>query len=116
MNWISSSRWLWRGLRGQSVTFAALFALGILGVSVLHLLRRMLHAMHAPWYVWLILPFVIVATVARWETRILPDEAQRKRWSRGLIFGSLALALLIAKFTPSSEPREIQESVTHADR
>jgi 4-hydroxybenzoate polyprenyltransferase len=115
MNWISNSRWLWRAMRGQSVTFAALFALGTLGVSVLHVLRRVLHAMHAPWYLWLLLPFVIVSVAARWETRLLPDEAQRKRWARGLIFGSLALALLIAKFARTSEP-DNPTAVTHASK
>lgn len=102
-------------MRGQSVTFAALFALGMLGFSVLHALRRMLHAMHAPWYLWLLLPFVIVSAASRWETRLLPDEAQRKRWARGLVFGSVALALLIAKFAPTPEP-ENRQTVTHASK
>jgi hypothetical protein len=114
MNWISSSRWFWRGLRGQSVTFAALFAFGLLGFSVFHGLRLMLHAMHAPWYLWLILPFVIVSGVARWETQILPDESQRRRWSRWLIFGSIALSIVIATLTPAAGSEENRQTATHS--
>ena len=95
-------------MRGQSVTFAALFALGLLGVSVLHVLRRMLHAMHAPWYLWLLLPFVIVSAAARWETRLLPDEDKRRRLARWLVFGSIALALLIAKLAPAPQSETTQ--------
>jgi len=116
MNWISSSRWLWRGLRGQSVTFAALFALGILGFSVLRMLRHLLHAMHAPWYLWLILPFVIVSAAARWETTLFPDERQRRLWSRGLVLGSLVLALAIAELTPKAPEDTRGESRHSASR
>lgn len=111
MNWFSSSRWLWRGLRGQSVTFAALFALGLLGFSVLHALRHLLHAVHAPWYLWLILPFALVSAAARWETVLFPDELQRRRWSRGLIFGSIAIGLLLARCSPAADREESGSAV-----
>ena len=114
MNWIFSSRWFWRGLRGQSVTFSALFALGLLGFSVMRILRHLLHAMHAPWYLWLILPFVIVSTAARWETTLFPDELQRKRWSRGLIVGSVVLAFAIAQLTPSPPPDSARNAPEHS--
>ena len=114
MNWLSGSRWLWRGLRGQSVTFSALFACALLGVSVLRILRHVLHALHAPWYLWLLLPFVIVSAVARWEVIWLPDEQCRRLWSRGLIFGSLAVALLLAQLKPKAEVNPSHPSATRS--
>ena len=103
-------------MRGQRVTFAALFALGMLGLSVIHLLRRMLHAMHAPWYLWLLLPFVLVSAASRWETRLLPDERQRKLWARGLVFGSIVLALVIAKLAPNPPSDQLRQTTTPETR
>ena len=100
MNWFSGASWFWKGLRGQSVTFAALFAFGLLGFSVIRALRHLLHAMHAPWYLWLLLPIVLVSWLSRWETNWLPDEQQRRRWSRSLIFGAIGVSVLIGLCTP----------------
>lgn len=90
--------WLWRALRGKSVTFAALFACGVLGVSIVGGFRHLLSRLGAPWYVWLLLPMIVVAIVARKETEWLPDLDERRKWSKRLVFGSIILSLVIAKF------------------
>jgi hypothetical protein len=100
MNWFVGTSWLWKGLRGQSVTFAALFALGVLGLSIVRVLRHVLSALGAPWYLWLLLPVILVGGLARREHQWMPNEQMRRRWSRGLIFGSLGISLLIARCAP----------------
>lgn len=92
--------WIWRALRGHSVTFAALFALSILGVSVIGGFRHLLRELGLPWIFLLIIPAVVIAVVARKEKTWLPDPEKRRRWARGLVLGSIAAAMVIAKLTP----------------
>lgn len=87
-------------MRGHSVTFAALFTLALLGFSVFAWLRRLLGALGAHWLVLLLLPGIVIALLARKEREWIPDEAERRKWARGLIFGSLVAAGLSAVFFP----------------
>lgn len=105
LNPLSALSWSWRALRGHSVTFAALFALSLLGVSVLSGFRHLLARAGAPWYIWLLVPIFLVAYLARKETQWLPQLETRRRWARGLFFGSIVIALLIAKFGPAHRDR-----------
>ena len=100
LNPFSALSWSWRALRGHSVTFAAMFALGLLGISLVSEFRHLLTRLDAPWYAWLLIPMVVIGYVAKKESEWLPDVARRKRWARILFFGSIALAILIAKFGP----------------
>ena len=100
VNPLSGFSWFWRAWRGNSVTFAALFASGMLGLSVLSWFRHVLSRWGAPWYLWLLLPFFLVAILARKETEWLPDPALRMRCARWLIFGSIVIVVLSAKFAP----------------
>jgi hypothetical protein len=100
LNPLAALSWSWRALRGHSVTFAALFALGILGVSIVGEIREALGDLGAPWYAWLLIPVFAVAYLAKKETEWLPELKQRKRWARGLFFGSILIAVLWAKFGP----------------
>lgn len=102
--------WTWRALRGHSVTFAVLFACGLLGGSVLAAFRHLLTELGAPWYAWLLVPIVAIAYLAKKETEWLPDERVRKRWARGLFFGSILLAVLIAKYGPARGDQPANES------
>lgn len=112
MNPFSGVSWFWRAWRGQSVTFAALFATGVLGISVLGALRHFLSRIGLPWYLWLIAPFVVVSLFARKEQEWLPDPDLRRRCARWLVIGSIAGALLIARFlpAPAAEPAERKPS------
>jgi hypothetical protein len=88
-------------LRGHSITFAALFGLSILGVSIVTTLRHLLSRNGAPWFIWLGVPMVLVTVLARKETTWMPDPTARKRWARRIFFGSILLALVIAYFRPA---------------
>jgi len=92
--------WLWRGFKGNSVTFALLFASFLVGLSLSHYVKVVLTQLGVHWLYVMILPVVLFIWLAKREDRIIPDEAKRKRWARGLIAGSILLALLIAWLKP----------------
>lgn len=87
------------------MTFAVLFACGVLGISVLAAFRHLLTELGAPWYAWLIVPLVAIGYLAKKESEWLPDLRIRKRWARGLFFGSILISVLLAKYGPArSDP------------
>ena len=88
--------WLWRGFRGNSVTFAAMFALFVFGWSVLSGLNHLLVRLGVHWLYALILPAVFFWWLAKQEERIIPDAAKRRLVARSLIIGSMGAALLMA--------------------
>lgn len=88
--------WLWRGFKGNSVTFAALFASCVLGWSLSHQVNMLLTRLGVHWLYALMLPAIFCLWLAKREDRFIPDEAKRKLWARGLIGGSILLAILIA--------------------
>lgn len=88
--------WLWRGFKGRSVTFALLFATCVLGWPLSDEVARLLARMGLHWLYVMVLPGFFFMWLAKREERILPDETKRTFWARGLIFGSLAVAILIA--------------------
>jgi len=87
--------WLWRGFRGNSVTFAALFASLVLGASIAGGFTRLLMALGVHWLYVLIIPGFIFSWLSKKEPQWLPDEARRKLCARGLIVASIAGAVLI---------------------
>jgi hypothetical protein len=88
----------WRALRGHSVTFAALFACGLLGLSVVGEFRHLLGRWHAPWYAWFLIPMIAIGYLAKKETVWMPEVEQRKKWSRRLFVGSIVIAIALALF------------------
>ena len=106
-------RWFWRGLKGHSVTFAALFASVLLGVSIAGAVHRALVAVGVRWLYALLLPMLFFGWLARMEPRWLPDEAQRQRIARRLLFGSVLLAGLVAWLKPA--PRPAADAAPSAD-
>ena len=88
--------WLWRGLRGNSVTFALLFATFVLGWPVSGALGRLLARLGVHWLYALILPALFFIWLAKREERFITEEKKRKLYARGLILGSLGVALLLA--------------------
>ena len=103
MNLFSAFSWLWKALRGNSVTFAALFSLGVLGLSVTRLLRNALGALGVPWLGLLIVPILVIGVIAKREKNWIAEEAERKRWSRRLVFGAIAISVLLALVFPKKE-------------
>jgi hypothetical protein len=104
MNPFSGATWLWRALRGQSVVFAALFAFALLGLSIVRLLQRALAAAGLPWLALLIIPALLFGYLARREERWLPDADLRRRWSRRLVFGAIAVAIGLSFLKPKPAP------------
>lgn len=109
MNWVSNTSWLWKALRGGSVTFAALFALSLLGLSVMRGLRHLLGEFGVPWLALLILPVLVIGAIAKRERQWMPDDNRRKRWSRWLVFGSIGISVLLAMISHDREPRPSAE-------
>jgi peptidoglycan/LPS O-acetylase OafA/YrhL len=95
--------WFWRGLKGHSVTFAALFASLVLGVSISGGVHHLLAALGVHWLYVLILPVFLFGWMAKRETRWFADERKRRRIARTLLVGSLALAALIAWLRPTEK-------------
>jgi hypothetical protein len=100
MNPFAGVTWLWHAWRARSVTFAVLFALSLLGVSVLGGFRQMLRGVGAPWYVWLIVPFVAVVLLARKEADWIPEPAERRKWALRIVLGAIIATVVIARVTP----------------
>jgi hypothetical protein len=92
MNPFGSVLWLWRAVRGHSVTFAALFASAVLGFALDAMIRRILFAAYVPLFTAFLIPAVIIAILAKKETRWMPDPVLRRRIALGLVVGSLLVA------------------------
>ncbi len=93
---IFAVNWFIKGLRGNSVTFALLFASFLVGLSLSHYVKVVLEKLGVHWLYVMILPVVFFTWLAKREDRIIPDESKRKLWARGLIAGSILLAVLIS--------------------
>jgi hypothetical protein len=106
METLSSISWLWRAFRGRSVTFAALFAVTLLGVSVIASVRHVLTWMNAPWLAVFLLPILLIAILARKESDWIPDPELRSRWARWLILGSIVAAMVATVVLPKPPPPE----------
>jgi len=87
--------WLWRGFKGNSVTFALLFASFVIGLSLSHYVKLLLTKLGVHWLYVIILPVLFFSWLAKKEVTFVPDERKRKFWARGMIAGSIVLALLI---------------------
>ena len=83
-----------RAFREHSLTLALVVALTVVGVSIWGGLYGWLRDMHVPWLLAVLLPFAILAIVARNEQRIVKDPVLRRWISVGLLVLSLAYWLL----------------------
>lgn len=88
--------WLWRGLKGNSVVFAALFASVLIGASIAGGFKLLLASLGVHWLYVLLIPIFLFSWLAGKEPRWIPDEAKRRLYARSLIFGSILFALLVA--------------------
>jgi hypothetical protein len=92
----SAISWLWRGFKGNSVTFALLFSCLVLGWSVTGSIWFFLRSAGIHWLFALVLPALFFGWLAKQESRVIPDEAKRRLYARSLIVGSLVIAVVIA--------------------
>lgn len=77
------------------MTFALLFATFVLGWPMSDELGRLLSRIGVHWLYVLVLPGFLFMWLAKREERMIPEEKKRKLWARGLIVGSLVLAIMI---------------------
>jgi phosphotransferase system glucose/maltose/N-acetylglucosamine-specific IIC component len=103
--------WFWRGLKGHSITFAALFASVLLGVSIYGGLRHLLAALGLHWLYVIILPVIFFGWLSRMEPRWFPDQARRRMIARSVLFGAILLAALVAHFKPDKPAAEPEPAV-----
>ena len=80
--------------REHSLVLAVVVAFAVVGVSVWRQIHDGLRALHVPWLVAFILPFLILAWLSRREDRIVRDPVLRQRISIGLLVAALAFWLL----------------------
>lgn len=95
--------WFWRGFKGKSVTFAALFASLLLGASIAGGFQKLLAALGVHWLYVFLIPVFLFSWLNKREPQWLPDEGKRKLYARSLIIGSIMVAILIAWLRP--EPK-----------
>ena len=94
--------WFWRGLMGNSVTFAALFASLLLGASIAGGFQKLLSSLGVHWLYVILIPIFLFSWLSKREPQWLPDEKKRRLYARGLILGSIVLAILIAWLRPAA--------------
>ncbi|MEO6568994.1 MAG: hypothetical protein ABIO94_09560 [Opitutaceae bacterium] len=114
MNPFAAISWSWRAWRARSITFAVLFAFSLIGVSVIGALRHLLREVGAPWFVWLVVPFVAVVVLARKEVEWMPDPEERRKWALRIVLGAIAAAVVIAKLAPRSEAEPLAAPPVHS--
>ena len=83
-----------RAWREHSLVFAVIVLLAVVGVSTWGRLYAGLRAIGVPWPFALVLPFLIVAWVARREDRIVKNPVLRQRIAIGLLVAALLTWLL----------------------
>ena len=96
--------WLWRGFKGNSVTFALLFASVLLGASIAGGFHHLLATLGIHWLYVLLIPIFLFSWLSKKEPLWIPDEAKRKLYARSLIIGSIVVVLLIAWLRPEPKP------------
>lgn len=98
MSYPSLLAWFWRGLRGNSVTFSALFASVVLGASIAGGFQQLLASLGVHWLYVILIPVFLFSWLSRKESQWLPEEGKRKLYARALLAGSVVLAIIINQF------------------
>jgi hypothetical protein len=93
-----SLRALWKGLRGRSLTFSIVFAMAIMGSSFGGLLRAPLRTIGIWGPLVLLLPIILTGLLAKHEHKLGISLWVRRVCSYTLIFGSIALAVLLWRY------------------
>jgi hypothetical protein len=91
-------RALWKGLRGRSLTFSVVFAMAVLGSSFAGLLRAPLRTIGIWAPLVFLLPILATGLLARQERKLHLRDEFRCTLSYSLIFGSIALAILLWRY------------------
>jgi len=74
--------WLWRGFKGNSVTFALLFASFVVGLSLSHYVNVLLTKAGSALAVCDVISAFFFMWLAKREDQIISNEAKHKLWAR----------------------------------
>ncbi len=109
-------RTLYNGLRRSSLTLSLLVGAALLGVSGSGTLRGWLKEAGIAWWLALVLPFVIIALLSKWEMRLPLREKLRHWLALGIVICAAALARLLGyyeewltKDLPPPPPTAVEE-------
>jgi hypothetical protein len=96
-------RWLWRALRGRSVTFALVFLLAMVGLSAPRAIRNLLEVLSLPWLIAWIAPLILLGLLAKLEPRLIRSEKIRGRIALGLVAAGLVFVFVIPRLLPREQ-------------
>lgn len=91
-------RTLYRGLRRSSLTLSVMVAAALLGISGSGVLRGWLKEAGIAWWLALMLPFVVIALLSKWEMRLPLREKLRHGLALGIVITAAALARLLGYY------------------
>ncbi|TVR48908.1 MAG: hypothetical protein EA425_13410 [Puniceicoccaceae bacterium] len=94
-------RWVWKAIRGHSLTFAVVFVAAVCGLPLFRFLRSIFEGLALPWLLVWILPLVVITVVARLERRWLPDEKKRRGYALALVLLGLVVAFVLPRLRPA---------------
>jgi hypothetical protein len=97
-------RWLWRAIRGHSLTFALIFLLTMVGVSATDLIRSGLEPLALSWWTVWLAPLVLIWVMLRLEPVIVPSAKLRRWIALGLVALALAVVFVLPRLLPEDEP------------
>ncbi len=103
-------RWLWRAVRGRSVTFALVFFLAVVGLSAPRLIRGLLEPLSLPWLVGWIAPLILLGLLAKLEPKLIPVEKHRVRIALGLIVAALVFVFVVPRMLPEKDMPPAEET------
>jgi hypothetical protein len=97
---------LWKAVRNFSLTFAVVFASGLLGFSVTGLLRRALGELSLPWLLLWLLPTVLIAVIARYESRIIRNPVLRRQIAVVVLLAAVGVHTVLVRLRRQLAPAE----------
>lgn len=89
---------LYNGLRRRSLTLSLVVGAALLGVSGVGTLREWLKETGMAWWLALVLPFVIIGPLSKWEMRLPVRERMRHLLAVGIVISAAALGRLLGYY------------------
>ncbi len=93
-------RWLWRAVRGHSLTLALVFLLTVIGLSTPDLIRRGLAPLDLSWWMLWLAPLIVIWLMMRLEPVFVPSEKLRRWLALGVVLVALAVVFVFPRLFP----------------
>ncbi len=91
-------RALWKGFRGNSITFSLIFAMAIMGFSLAGIMRDSLRSVGLWWPLVFLVPMVAVGWLAKNEHQLKIRKRTRTLATILLIAGSIWCSTMLGKY------------------